>query len=258
MSAVNKIVAASDISSCRSLHEFPYDLGKGEFRQNQLENIKSAGAWGGPRVGSGRPPGSLNKPKQRLIQRAIGPRWYVFEMMRGQEDRIVRELLEGEDQRGYIARPSFEICQPRIVVEIIRKGKRIAVHQNMFAGYAFCHLSHLSDPWPLIREVEGVLRIFTTRSINPDTGNVTPIPLPVDFVENLIETAPQRLHLAAIRLPSYAPSQVLRVESGPFADHPAVCLSCDGLTTRVSVHLFGRDVEITLPRSELSAVSVAP
>lgn len=254
---MDKNPALGQNSSCNSLPEPPYDLGKGEFPQNQTENIKPTAGRGGSRTGSGRPLGSPNKPKPRILQRATGPRWYVFEMMRGQESRIVRELLEGEDRRGYIRRPSFEICQPRIVVEVVRKGKRQAVHQNMFAGYAFCFLTASIDPWPLIKEVEGVLRIFTTNSINPDTGNVTPLPLPVGFVEGLIETAPERLKLAAVRLPAYAPGQALRVESGPFVGHPARCVSCDGLTTKVSVHLFGRDVEIVLGRAGLSAADLA-
>lgn len=235
---------------------------------DQPETSSSKMGWGGPRpnsggarVNSGGPransggarEGAGRKPKPRILQRAIGPRWYVFEMMRGQENRIVRELLEGEDRRGYIRRPSFEICQPRIVVEVVRAGKRQAVQQNMFVGYGFARLDARVEPWPLIKEVEGVLRIFTTNSINPDTGNVTPIPVPVGFVEQLIETAPQRLKLAAIRLPEYASGQALRVESGPFANHRAVCVACDGLTTKVSICLFGRDVEIVLPRSELSA-----
>lgn len=209
---------------------------------------------GGSRPGSGRKP---NPPTSRVLQRAIGPRWYVVETMRGQEDRVVRELLEGVekgDRRGYIERPSFEVCLPRIVVEVVRAGKRQAVHQNMFSGYIFICMDARTKPWSLIKQVDGVLQIFTTKSINPDTGNVTPIPVPVGFVEGLINAAPERLKLAAVRLPSYVPGQALRVEHGPFVGHPAVCAACDGLTTRVSLHLFGRDVEIVLPRSELSAV----
>lgn len=263
MGFMNKILPERDIPPCRLLPESPYDPGRANSLQNQPEiTSKMDNGWGGARANSGGSransggarEGAGRKPKPRILQRATGPRWYVFEMMRGQENRIVRDLLEGEDRRGYIQRPSFEICQPRIVVEVVRAGKRQAVHQNMFVGYAFCHLDARVDPWPLIKQVEGVLRIFTTNSINPDTGNVTPIPVPVGFVEGLIETAPQRLRLAAVRLPEYARGQALRVESGPFAGHPAVCVVCDGLTTKVSIHLFGRDVEIVLPRSELTLV----
>ena len=261
MSALDKVPPVGESAPCKSDAECLLNPATGENTvQTSTEIIKIGNGWGGSRANTGGArPGAGRKPNppHRLIQRATGPRWYVFEMMRGQEDRIVRELLIGEDRRGYIARPPFEVCQPRIVVEVVRKGQRLAVHQNMFAGYSFLRLDAVSEPWPLIREVEGVLRIFTTKSINPDTGNVTPIPLPVGFVEQLIDTAPQRLKLAAVRLPSYAAGQALRVESGPFTGHPAACLSCDGLTTRVSVHLFGRDVEITLPRSELSAVEQA-
>ena len=82
---------------------------------------------------------------------------------------------------------------------------------------------------------------------------MTPIPLPVGFVEQLIDTAPERLKFAAVRLPSYAAGQALR-ESGPFAGHPRVPV------VRWTDHAgFGasvrRDVEITLPRSEFVQLS---
>jgi transcription antitermination factor NusG len=250
MSAMDKISLSSGVDSCNDVGSEPISRAKADLpsKSSEIKMAASTG-WGGARPGAGR------KPSQRFIQRATGPRWYVFEMMRGQEDRIVRELLEGEDRPGYIARPSFHVCQPRIAVEVFRKGKRQVVHQNMFAGYAFAFLDHRRDPWPLIREVDGVLRIFTTNSVNPETGNVTPIPLPVGFVEALIDTAPERLKLAAVRLPSYEPGQALRVETGPFVGHPARCIECDGLTTRVGVTFFGRDIEIIMARGGLSAAS---
>ena len=210
MSALDKVPPTGENTSCKSDAECLLNPATGEKLVQDNPEIKIENGWGGKRIGAGRKP----NPPHRLIQRATGPRWYVFEMMRGQEDRIVRELLIGEDRRGLVRRrPPFEVCQPRIVVEVVRKGQRLAVHQNMFAGYSFLRLDAVSEPWPLIREVEGVLRIFTTKSINPDTGNVTPIPLPVGFVEQLIDTAAQRLSFAAVRLPSYAAGQALRVES---------------------------------------------
>jgi transcription antitermination factor NusG len=254
MSIIEKLPPVSEGDACQTLGGTLDACTSEKTARNQPEIIKIANGWGGsrPNTGGARE-GAGRKPAQRAIQRATGPRWYVIEMFRGQENRIVRDLLEGESRIGYIARPSFEVCQPRIAVEVVRKGQRQVVHQNMFAGYAFVWLDHLCDPWPLVRQVDGVLRIFTTRSINPETGNVTPIPLPIGFVEALIDTAPERLKLAAVRLPSYAPGQMLRVETGPFAASSARCVACDGLTTRVAVHFFGRDVEVVLPRGGLSA-----
>jgi transcription antitermination factor NusG len=40
----------------------------------------------------------------------------------------------------------------------------------------------------------------------------------------------------------------LRVCDGPFASFLATCLECDGFTTRVLVEIFGREIEVTMPR----------
>lgn len=258
---MDKNPAAGENSSCNSLRETPIDFGEGaELPSEPAEtSSKMDNGWGGARANSGGPransggprPGSGRKPKQRIIQRLpAGPRWYVVQTIGGQEKRVVRDLLEGEGRAGHIPRQSFEAYLPTMAVQRLYRGERRTVHVPMFSNYVLCLFERDVDPWGLIRQVDGVLQLLMTRTF-------IPIPLPAGFVEALKDTAADRLNLPRVRLPSYAPGQALRVESGPFAGHPAACVACDGLTTKVSIHLFGRDVEIVLPRPELSAVEQA-
>ena len=133
MSALDKVPPTGENTSCKSDAECLLNPATGEKLVQDNPEIKIENGWGGKRIGAGRKP----NPPHRLIQRATGPRWYVFEMTRGQEDRIVRELLIGEDRRGYIARPPFEVCQPRIVVEVVRKGQRLACIRTCLPGIRF-------------------------------------------------------------------------------------------------------------------------
>lgn len=255
MSAMDKNPPMNDISSCGSLQDAPYDLGRATCLQNGPA-IKIERGWGGKREGAGR------KPKSRIIQRATGPRWYAFKVQPSKIEAVVRDLLDGETRPGYLKRQPFRVYVPQIAVEVVRKGVRLTVPRNMFVGYGLVYFNHLVDHWSLIREVSGVVTtaatpmgIFTTQSINPETGYVTPIPLPEGEVEDLIEEEPERLKLPKVRLPAYEPGQALRFESGPFAGHLACCIACDGLTTRVFVQMFKeRELQLIRPRSELRLV----
>lgn len=199
--------------------------------------------WGGARANSGGArPGSGRKPAQRVIQRnPPGPRWYVLQIQAHARDRIVRDLAEGESRTGYALRPPFVVQLPMTAVERVRRGKREVVQVPMFVGYLFVEFDRETDNWPTIQQVDGVIRVFTTRSLNP-------IPVPVGFVEMLIAQAPERLNLPAARMEPCEPGQALRLTGGPMNGFPAQCISCDGLTTRVSVHVFGRDVEMAVRR----------
>lgn len=222
----------------------------------EMDLISSKPGWGGARANSGGPransggarEGAGRKPAQRIIQRSPpGPRWYVLQIHANARDRIVRDLVEGESRTGYPPRPPFTVELPMKADEVVRRGKREVVQVPMFTGYLFVQFDRDTDNWPAVQQVDGVIRVFTTRSLNP-------IPLPAGFVENLIKLAPERLHLPAVRMPLCEPGQKLRLAGGPMDGFPAVCLTCDGLTTRIGVHVFGRDVEMVVRRDGVEPV----
>ena len=198
----------------------------------------SKSGWGGPRANSGgaRPgAGRPANPPQRVIQsKPLGPRWYVVELTPGQELRIVRDLLEGEDRPGYIGRPPYRIEMPMIAVERIRRGVRMAEVVPMFGRYAFAHFDWRADDWMPLRTCPGVLQLFMTRTL-------VPLPLPPGFVEALIDTAADRLQLRATPGNVRKPGQVLRGVAGPLEGHTVQCVSCDGKTTVIKFHFMGAD-----------------
>jgi transcription antitermination factor NusG len=198
---------------------------------------------GGPQPGSGRP----RKDDRRIIEsRPHGQRWYVIQIAPGETNRVVRELLEGDD-RNHVNRPPYEVESPQIAEPRFIRGERVVVYANMFVGYAFVRFDARADRWEPIRALDGVTQLFMTRSL-------TPIPLPDGFVEKLIEDAPARLKLQAVKMPVFELGQALMIEDGPFTGFAANCVRCNGYTTEIDVHVFGALRLMRMQRGSLRAM----
>jgi transcription antitermination factor NusG len=226
-----------------------------EFSSSKI----SSRNWGGPRANSGGPRANSggpransggarpnSGPKPRAIQTfPLGPRWHVIQIAPGCEHRVARDLLEGESRRGFPPRQSFLVEMPLTVDDRMRSGKVVRERVFMFPGYGLIHFDAANDPWPQIRDCDGVVQLFTNRSNRP-------LPLPDGFVEALITSASERLSLAAKAGTPREIGALLWVDHGPFIRLPAVCVECNGLTTKAEAMFFGRMMPLQLPYDAFS------
>lgn len=213
---------------------------------SNFPEAKKTSSWGGPRPGFGGPqPGSgrPRKKQERAIQsKPLGSRWYVVELAFGADRRVIRDIIEGESREGRAPRPGYRAEMPMIATRRLRRGVWSIDHVPMFSGYIFVEFDAIADDWAPIRHIEGIAQLFMTKSMRP-------IPLPVGFVEWVIDTAAERLSLKAAKMLERQPGQQLLVADGPFADHPALCVECDGINTTAEIQFFGRLVRMTMPYS---------
>lgn len=170
--------------------------------------------------------------------RISGPRWFVAETHPQAERWVARSLAE----KGYEAYLPMIVRQRR---DSVVRTMMHTVHVPMFGNYLFFRIDADNDPWTPVRYCEGVKQVFMTQSQRP-------IPVPIGFVERLIETAPERLKLAPEKLPAHPRGAMLRIESGPMESFTGICVASDGLTTEMNVELFGRVLVVTFPSSVLS------
>ncbi len=250
MNAIPNDFACIDVLSCATATASPdvpeatRDDPAGGVGENTPKNQTSRrGGLRSPR--GGRPVGSKNKPR---VPSLIGVRWHVFQMIRADQHRIVRDLIEGEGRPGYAPRPPFRVEVPTTAQEIVRKNRVETVQVPMFGGYGFIEFDRADDAWKAITSCDGVIRLFSGR-----TG--IPTPLPVRFVEDLVDTRMDRRSVAVMRNAPRKAGDALAVVDGSMAGFPAVCEHCDGLTTRASVMIFGRPVPLTLPWASYRAAN---
>jgi len=129
--------------------------------------------WGGPRPNSGGPRPNSGRPRKtpapaRFTQRLPpGPRWHVLQVATVSIRRIQRDLLDGETRPGLPHRQPFETWYPTIATLSTRRNRAVVIHEPMLKGYLLTRFDRDFDPWPTIMQVEGVVRLFTTRSLNP-------------------------------------------------------------------------------------------
>ena len=224
---------------------------------------KSGAGWGGARANSGgaRPnsggsrPGA-GRPKLSPIlpaKRHFGPRWWVLQMYAGTEARVIRDLAQGESRSWMPQRAPYQVELPMTLATRMMRGKRVTHHVPMLAGYGFAFLDlDVDDITPLVRfdpingrGVDGLRLLMATN--------------PVEFgiVENWIADAPERLKLQDALLEPFLPHQALLFQIGD-DEHKAECIACDGRITKAKTWMFGREIEMTLPREKFRKASKIP
>lgn len=198
--------------------------------------IKLSG-WGGARPGAGRKPKAEADPGPVIRP---GYQWYVV-YTHPQAERVATRDLTDKGYRVYLP------------MQAIRRRDRVVrtmfhtVHVPMFSRYLFVELDIETDPWAPVRYADGVRELFMSRAMRP-------LPVPTGFVEGLMATEGYRLHLRDPALSKLPIGTAVRVDSGSFISFPGVVASCDGVTTEVTMQIFGRPTLVTVPRERVDVV----
>lgn len=99
------------------------------------------------------------------------PLWYLVQSKPRQAERAAVNLV----QQGY------SVFHPQLMVERIRRGRRVTVEESLFPNYLFIRLRRWVDNWYPLRSTHGVARLVT----------FGPEPMPVEDVS--IEEIRRRL-----------------------------------------------------------------
>lgn len=166
-------------------------------------------------------------------------RWYVVHAYSGYENYVKKTLQEYidrasmQDRFGDILVPSEEVVE-------IRDGKKRKSERKFFPGYVLVQMEMDDQVWHLVRSVPRVMGFI---------GGTADKPAPItDREANQIL---QRMEEGAERpRPKvlFEPGEVVRVNSGPFADFEAVVeeVDYDKNKLKVSVLIFGRSTPVEL------------
>jgi transcriptional antiterminator RfaH len=161
-------------------------------------------------------------------------RWYVIQCKPREERRALENL---ERQRFY--------CYlPVLTMEKLRQRRRRAVHEPLFPGYLFIHLSEISDNWHPICSTRGVLRLVRFRQY------------PVPVSDEIIESIRQRLASDKSHEPYLQRGDRVRVTEGPFCDIEAIFVANDG-RERVALllNILQREQRVSFPIASVRKVA---
>jgi transcriptional antiterminator RfaH len=157
------------------------------------------------------------------------PHWYLVQAKPRQAERAELNLM----------RQGYRVYHPRIMVERIRRGRRIVAEESLFPNYLFIRLQRWVDNWYPLRSTRGVARLVAF-------GHE---PLHVD--DDLIEEIRRRL-LERPSEPALSIGQRVQIVDGPFRGLDAIFKSHQGeQRVQLLIELLHRQVTLTLPLASI-------
>lgn len=131
------------------------------------------------------------------------------------------------------------------------KPKVEAVLRPFFPGYLFVQFDLAGSDWGAINRARGVKRLITTAELRP-------IPVPVGFVERLMErgrAGDGAIDPGAAKFPPLEPNQRVRVAGLSDGDMDALVERTDQERVWVLLSLFGRETRAEVHRSAVKPVA---
>ncbi|MFB1488249.1 MULTISPECIES: transcription/translation regulatory transformer protein RfaH [unclassified Thiocapsa] len=157
------------------------------------------------------------------------PQWYLVQAKPRQAERAEVNLV----QQGY------SIFHPQLMIERIRRGRRVTVEESLFPNYLFISLRRWVDNWYPLRSTRGVARLVSF-------GRE---PLPVD--DAMIEEIRRRIEARPAQ-PSFSPGQKVEIIEGPFRGLDAIFKIHQGeRRAQLLIELLHRQVTLTIPIADI-------
>lgn len=153
------------------------------------------------------------------------PRWYLVQSKPRQAERAEANLV----------RQGYHVFHPRLRVEHIRRGRRLAAEESLFPNYLFIRLQRWVDNWYPLRSTRGVARLVAFGSE------------PLQVGDDLIEEIRRRL-AARPTEPALQVGQRVRIVEGPFRGLDAIFKAHQGeQRVQLLIELLHRQVTLALP-----------
>ncbi|WP_261663757.1 transcription termination/antitermination protein NusG [Deinococcus sp. Marseille-Q6407] len=184
--------------------------------------------------------------------------WYAVHTYIGQEDRVEQNLMERARKLGMYGTKIFQVLQPsERAVELKEGGKKETVERKLFPGYVFVQMDiedddapgELGESWEVVRNTNGVTGFVGTATY--------PVPLSPDEVQRLlvsvgVGTAP-KVETPKVQI-DVKPGDMVKVQSGPFADFNGVVSEVNAAQAKVKVlvSIFGRETPVELDFAQVS------
>lgn len=179
------------------------------------------------------------------MEDSVGAKWYVLQVMSGQENRVQKSLqlrCEADIQAGKM-NGVLEVVIPSERVENRKNGKKIVRERKLYPGYLLIKLDlHDADgrvrpdTWSTVLEVQGVIGFI---------GKDRPVPISDEEVAVMMQQVEQAAEKPKPKI-VYTIGETVVIKEGPFENFEGVIESVDTDRQRlkVSVSIFGRSTPV--------------
>ena len=172
--------------------------------------------------------------------------WYAVHTYSGHEMKVKVTIEKRAETMGLRAK-LFRILVPTDTETRNRGGKKTEYKRKVFPGYVLIDMVLDDDTWYLIKSTTGVTGFVSS-------GN-KPVPLQDKEVRDILDALDPN-NAASRPKKIWEKNQVVRVNSGPFADFTGKIEEVNDTKEKVKVmiSLFGRDTPVELDFNQIEKI----
>lgn len=167
--------------------------------------------------------------------------WYAVHTYAGHENKV-KTNIERRAESMNLKEKISRILVPTEPELRTRAGKRTEVQRKIFPGYVLIEMILDDQTWYLVKSTTGVTGFVSS-------GN-KPVPMQDKEIESILEAAEGPKQMPRVK---WAPGDVVRVVSGPFAEFTGKIeeVNVPKETVKVLISIFGRDTPVELEFSQI-------
>jgi len=164
-----------------------------------------------------------------------GHRWYVIQVMSGQEKKVKRNIEENRQAAGMIDFVD-EVLVPSENVAEVKRGEQKISEKRLWPGYALVKMTLTDDSWQYVKQANGVIDFM---------GGGKPVPLSETEVQEILQDLQMRkgevVHKHKLQLGDH-----VKITDGVFVNFIGTVLEVGHDKGRLSVmvSIFGRDTRV--------------
>jgi transcriptional antiterminator NusG len=181
----------------------------------------------------------MNKEEKNFAEVKSTIRWYIVHAYSGKESIVANTIRERaklnrlEDKFGEIIVPTEEVVE-------MKGGQKRKSKRKFFPGYVLVQMEMSDQTWHLVRNTPWVMGFIGGTSDKPVAVSNKEIDEILHRVQEGVEKPRPKI--------LFAPGEVVRIITGPFADFDGVVEEVNYEKSRlvVSVLIFGRSTPVEL------------
>ena len=162
-------------------------------------------------------------------------RWYVIQVMSGQEKKVRRNLIENRVAKGMVDLVD-EVLIPSENVAEVKRGEQKVTEKRLWPGYALIRMKMSDDAWMYVKDTNGVIDFM---------GGGKPVPLSEPEVAEILRELQERkdevVHKYTVGVGSH-----VKITDGVFVNFIGTVLEVNHEKGRLSamVSIFGRETRV--------------
>lgn len=162
-------------------------------------------------------------------------KWYVVQVVSGQERKVKKAIEENRDSKG-VGELVKEVLVPTENVAEVKKGHQKVSEKKLWPGYIFVNLNLTDDSWMYIRNTNGVLGFL---------GGEKPQALGASEIEALLRDLEEKKK-GVVQKHNIAAGDRVKIVDGVFVNFIGTVTEVfhDKGRLSVMVSIFGRETRV--------------